>query len=139
MADKFNFSRVLQNMSKLKNDLPVLLANETQNFFASSWKNSGFTDNTLTKWDKRKKETKKSTGKQIMVSTGKLRRAVQNSIREKSWQKIKLVIDGSSIPYAKRHNEGLDGMPQRQFMGDSKELKKLQRKTISKAIDKIWK
>ena len=139
MDDKFNFNRVLQNLEKVKSDLPVLLSNEAKNFFSGSWKNQGFTNSSLQSWAPRKKETKKTVGKSIMVGTGKLRRAVQDSVREKTWSKIRLVIDGSSIPYAKRHNEGLDGMPKRQFMGDSKELRKIQRKTITKTVDKIFK
>jgi len=139
MADKFNLDRVLRNMERLKKELPVVLANEAQNFFAGSWKSQGFTDKSLNPWAPRAKETKKTKGKAIMVSTGKLRRAVQNSIREKSFSKIRLVIDGGSIPYAARHNNGDDVMPKRQFMGDSETLRKQQRKTIVNQIDKIWK
>lgn len=139
MADKFNFDRVIRNMERLKTTLPVILANEAQNFFAGSWKSQGFIDKSLNPWAPRAKETKKTKGKAIMVSTGKLRRAVQNSIREKSFRKIRLVIDGGSIPYAARHNNGEDGMPQRKFIGDSTELRKQQRKTIVNQIDKIWK
>ena len=139
MASKFNFERVLSNMQKVKSDLPVLLANQAQNFFAGSWKKQGFTDSSLSMWKQRKKETKKTVGKAILVGTGKLRRAVQNSIREKNFNNIRLVVDGGSIPYAKRHNEGDDIMPQRKFMGDSKELRKEQRKLITNTIDKIWK
>ena len=139
MASKFNFERVLSNMQKVKSDLPVLLANQAQNFFAGSWKKQGFTDSSLSMWKQRKKETKKTIGKAILVSTGKLRRAVQNSIREKNFNNIRLVVDGGSIPYAKRHNEGDEIMPQRKFMGDSKELRKEQRKLITNTIDKIWK
>lgn len=139
MADKFTFDRVVRNFEKLKTTLPVILANEAQNFFAGSWKTQGFTDKSLNPWLPRTKETKKTKGKSIMVSTGKLRRAVQNSIREKSFSKIRLVIEGGSIPYAARHNNGEDGMPKRQFIGDSEALRKQQRKTIVNQIDKIWK
>ena len=145
MANKFTFDRVMQNFEKLKNGLPVVLANEAQNFFAGSWKSQGFTDTTLKGWNPRKKETKKTEGKAILVGSGKLRRAVQNSIREKSFSKVRLVVDGGSIPYASVHNNGGHAgrgagfeMPQRQFMGDSAELRKQQRKTIVKFIDKIW-
>jgi hypothetical protein len=41
-------------------------------------------------------------------------------------------------PYAQRHNEGLDGMPQRQFMADSPVLRKQQAETIKKYFDKVW-
>ena len=142
MADKFNFSRVLSNMQKVKSDLPVLLANQAQNYFAKSFKstvNQGFDG---VAWKARKKETKKTEGKPILVSTGTLRRSVQNSIREKSFNNIRLVVNtakGKGENYAKYINEGTDKMPQRKFMGDSKELRKEQRKLITNTIDKIWK
>ena len=142
MAGKFNFERVLSNMQKVKSDLPVLLANQAQNYFAKPFKttvNQGFDG---VAWKQRKKETKKTIGKPILVSTGTLRRAVQNSIREKNFNSIKLIVNtskGKGENYAKYINEGTDNMPQRQFMGDSKELRKEQRKLIINTIDKIWK
>jgi len=139
MADRFTFERVMHNFTKLKKDLPILLANDAQNYFVKPFKTTtgqGFDGKA---WTARKKETKKSIGKPILVGTGKLRRAVQNSVREKTFDKVRLVIDGGSIPYASVHNNGSDEMPQRQFMGQSEELKKEQRKTIIKFIDKIWK
>lgn len=139
MADKFNFNRVRQNFERVKRELPILVANDTQNFFAKNFSNQGFDDGGLKPWLKRKKETKKTIGKNILVGTGKLRRAVQNSSREKTWDKIRFVIDGGSIPYAKVHNEGSDKMPQRQFIGDSKTLRLIQVKRIKGTIDKIWK
>ncbi len=138
MATKFNFDRVLKNMERLKRELPIVIANDTQNFFTRSWDKQGWEDAGLKTWAPRAKETKKTMGKKIMISTGKLRRAVQNSIREKRFDKIRLVIDGGSIPYAARHNYGTDGMPQRQFMGDSKALRKMQIAKIKTYIDKIW-
>jgi len=39
--------------------------------------------------------------------------------------------------YAERHNEGLSGMPKRQFIGKSKTLTKKVIKKIEKGIDKI--
>lgn len=143
---KFGFDRVIKNFERLKNDLPVVVANKTQNFFADSWRKQGWDDTGVKAWEPRKYETPKTKGKAILVSTGKLRRAVQNSIREKRFERIHLVIDGGSIPYAKIHNEGLRAgrgagfiMPKRQFMGDSKALRKIQIETIKKQIDKVWK
>ena len=67
--------------------------------------------------------------------TGRLRRAVGTSIRVKTFELIKLVVD---LKYAARHNDGLDGMPKRQFMGDHPELTKKQRAIITKFFDKVW-
>ncbi|MEG7677090.1 hypothetical protein U2060_15225, partial [Listeria monocytogenes] len=70
-----------------------------------------------------------------LTNSGALRRATSNSIRQATWERIMLVVD---LPYAKRHNEGLDGMPQRTFIGQTNELTKIQNEFVTKYFDKIW-
>lgn len=41
--------------------------------------------------------------------------------------------------YAKRHNEGKDGMPKRQFMGESKTLTKNIERELTQQLDKLFK
>lgn len=104
MADtKFGFQRILNNVDKLKRTLPVKLANETQNFFVDSWRKQGWDDGSVKAWQPRQKETKKSAGRSILVKSGKLRRAVGQSIRSKTFEKIQLVV---ALPYAQVHNDG---------------------------------
>jgi phage gpG-like protein len=108
MADnKFQFRRVVQNVEKLKRTLPNLLANQAQTFFAQSWKKKGWDDNGVKLWEKRDDTGKKSEGRALLVKSGKLRRAVEQSIRVKSFDKIQLVV---ALPYASVHNEGYNGM-----------------------------
>lgn len=108
MADnKFGFGRVLQNVEKLKKTLPTLLANQAQTFFVESWKKQGWDNGGVKAWQKRKDTGKKSQGRAILVKSGKLRRAVGQSIRLKSFDKIQLVV---ALPYAAVHNEGYNGM-----------------------------
>lgn len=108
MADnKFEFKRVLQNVERLKKTLPNLLANQAQNFFVESFKKQGWDDGGFKAWEKRKDTGKKSQGRSILVKSGKLRRAVGQSIRVKSFDKIQLVV---ALPYASVHNEGYNGM-----------------------------
>ena len=132
---KFNFDRVLKNIETMKRDVPLDLSKMTQNFFNSSWKNQGFDDGGLQKWKPRKKETKKSIGKAILVSSGDLRTAVGTSLKEATWDRIRFVVD---VPYAAFNNDGTSKMPQRKFMGDSKTLRILQRNRLKKIVDKIW-
>jgi len=134
-VSKFNFERVLKNIETMKHDAPLVLANDTQKFFNSSWKNQGFDDGGLQKWKPRKKETKKSIGKSILVSSGDLRTAVGTSLKEATWDRIRFVVD---VPYAAFNNDGTSKMPQRKFMGDSKTLRILQRNRLKKIVDKIW-
>lgn len=108
MADnKFQFRRVVQNVEKLKKTLPNLLANQAQTFFVQSFKKQGWDDNGVKAWAKRQDTGKKSQGRSILVKSGKLRRAVGQSIRVKSFDKIQLVV---ALPYAAVHNEGYNGM-----------------------------
>jgi phage gpG-like protein len=108
MADnKFQFRRVVQNVEKLKKTLPVLLSNQAQTFFVDSWKKKGWDDNGVKAWQNRKDTGKKSQGRATLVKSGKLRRAVGQSIRLKSFDKIQLVV---ALPYAAVHNEGYNGM-----------------------------
>jgi phage gpG-like protein len=108
MADnKFGLGRVINNVEKLKRTITVLLANQAQNFFVDSWRKKGWDDGTIKRWPERNKETKKSQGRALLVKSGKLRRAVGNSIRLKTFEKIQLIVP---LPYAAVHNEGYNGM-----------------------------
>jgi phage gpG-like protein len=108
MADnRFKFGKVINNVEKLKKTLPVLLANQAQTFFVESWKKKGWDDNGVKAWQKRKDTGKKSQGRALLVKSGKLRRAVGQSIRLKTFDKIQLVV---ALPYAAVHNEGYNGM-----------------------------
>lgn len=63
----------------------------------------------------------------------KLRNSFQ-STKSKQWVKW-----SSYKPYAQRHNEGLDGMPKRQFMGKSPKLEQNIERMLTKQLDKIFK
>jgi len=108
MADnKFGFGRVLRNVEALKKTLPVVLANQAQNFFVDSFKKAGWDDGTVTKWPARSIENKKNKGRALLVKSGKLRRAVGNSIRLKTFDKVLLTVP---LPYAAVHNDGYNGI-----------------------------
>lgn len=108
MADnKFQFRRVLQNVERLKKTLPPLLANQAKNFFVESWDKKGWDDGGIKPWKKREDTGKKSQGRALLVKSGNLRRAVRQSIRLKTFDKIQLVV---ALPYASVHNEGYNGM-----------------------------
>lgn len=145
---KFKFERVIENMTRVKKELPVVLANQAQNFFLSSFRKQGWEDNALEPWklpnrripgtNEFRYPKKKGLGRRTqatLIKTGRLRREVNTSIRSKSFDKIQLVVD---TPYAARHNEGLDGMPKRKFMGHSSSLGKMQIEKINEFINRIW-
>lgn len=137
---KFKLDKVLQQLQQTKTTLPKILANDAKRFFLASWDKQGWDNGGVTSWKERKKTTKKTEGKAILVGTGKLRRAVANSVKEANFDKIRFEVN---LPYAAIHNEGgtlHNGgeMPKRQFMGDSKTLRNLLEKKINLAINKIW-
>ena len=185
---KFGFDKALKQLEKVKNTLPPMLANQAQNFFVQNWRKQGWDDGGVKPWKPRKDKGPKSQGRAILVKSGKLRRAVGQSIRGRSFERIKLVV---ALPYAFVHNEGYNGprkahtravftksrtsefiglrrnkagqmkmakkytaiyirtgeqkikahnvdIPKRQFMGDSKTLRKEQAKLIERQLDKLW-
>lgn len=143
---KFNFQQVLSQLQQVQKELPVLLANQAKNHFLDQFKEQGWEGAAWQevkrripgtpeyKWPQKPKASSRTNP--ILVRSGKLRRAVSNSIRSATFKSVRLVVD---LPYAKRHNEGLDGMPERRYMGDSPALRAKQQDTINKYINKIWK
>lgn len=148
MKTKFEFDKVVARMQQMKSDLPVKLANQAQNFFSDSFNKSGFTDGGLQSWKEVKRripgtpEYKYPKTKQlsrrsslILVRTGKLKRAVGNSIRQANFNLIRLTVP---LKYAAFHNEGTEKIQRRKYMGDSRTLRSNQKVLINKVIVKAW-
>lgn len=143
--NKFNLDKVKDNVQLLKRRLPRLLANQATKYFTDTFKSGSWEGRRWKEVERRKPGTNeykypKKRGlsrrtKPILVKSGKLRRAVSMSARVVTFNKIQLLVD---LPYAERHNKGLDGMPKRQFMGDSKKLRKMQLILINKEIESTW-
>lgn len=146
MANKFGFDKVLANFERLKKDLPKVLANDGQRFFAESFKRSGFENNTFQKWPEVQRRTpgtrayrsatRSSRTRAILVKSGRLRREVSNSVKQVSFPRT---VFRASAPYAVYHNEGTGRLPQRQFMGRSRKLETGFEKKIRSALKNIWK
>jgi phage gpG-like protein len=132
-VSKFGFDRVKQNMDRLRNQAPRVLANQAQNFFVESFQKEAWRNGGVYKWKVRKGN--KDPERALLVKTARMKRAVASSIRNASMDSIRLVVD---VPYAEYHNEGTDNIPKRQFMGDSKDLRVQQVKKLHQMIDKIW-
>lgn len=100
------FKSMYRKMASVQKSLPTILANEGTKFFVSNFDLSGFTDVGFQPWKPRKDKSKKVSKKKILVKTGRLRRAVNNSVREKSYRKIVWRVDPGEVPYAHVHNNG---------------------------------
>lgn len=144
MANKFNFDKVIANLKRVKSDLPRVLANDTKNFFVGEFNKQQWDGKS---WQDVKRHDKSGGSSRnrsaILVQSGRLRRAVINSLKSANFEKISFQV--ADVDYAQVHNEGLKAgrgkgftMPKRTFMGQTKVLTGIQLKTITKFIDGIW-
>jgi len=152
----FGFDKMEQKMQKLKAELPLQVGNIATRFFVDAFSKQGWTDKSFIPWQEVQrripgtpsyKYPKKSDlsrhGRNILIgkSGGKggasthLRQSVNNSLKSAKWEEILF-----SVPevYAKRHNEGLDGMPQRQFIGNSATLTENIKQKIGTEMKKVF-
>jgi len=147
MEDKFKFGQLKERITKMRQELPVLLANDSRLYFSNTFKTQSWDGVPWQEVNRRipgtpeyKYPKKKDLGRHtrpILVGKGstKLRRAVNNSIRVQSWPVVRLVVD---LPYAQAHNEGLGKMPKRQFMGNSPILHSQHLERIDKYMKSLW-
>lgn len=147
MSNKFHFDQVIKDFEKVKRELPRELAVDSQNFFQESFRKQGWDDNGVQEWktpQRRIPGTRtyrypktRDLGRRtraILVKSGALRRDIR--IRSVSFHRT---VISTSLPYAQRHNEGLNGMPKRKFMGVSRKLEGQHLDKIKKRVNGIWK
>lgn len=138
--NKMRIDLVIKNLQRTKVELPIVLAVKTQNYFVKTFTDGGWEGH---KWKLPKRKIQgtkeyrynKFRSKPTMVQSGILRSKVASSIRSQKWDNIRLVVESDC---ARRHNEGLDNMPQRKFMGDGPKLRQMQTEEIIKQINRIW-
>lgn len=138
MANKFNFKTVDNKAKQFKKEIPDKLNKQAIRFFKYTFTESGWTDDSYSPWQKRKR----NYPHKILLKSGSLKRSIHNSL--KTFEKIIII---SNLPYSAIHNEGLMGnafgkypfrMPKRQFMGDSTTLRKEQQKLVLDTFAKIF-
>jgi hypothetical protein len=140
----FEFDKSLSKFEALKKDAPKVIAENSKNHFLEGFrKGGGQTDESKSGWEKRNarpktvKRNAESPGKKIsnLVLEGALRRAVD--VLKATWNEI--IVGTQRVEYAERHNEGLKGMPKREFIGDSKTLNEKNKKTLIKLMTRVFK
>ncbi|SCY94547.1 phage morphogenesis protein [Flavobacterium caeni] len=164
MADLNDLQKLLDRAAReIPEKALIAIEVEGKNFIQMNFENEGFTDSVLEKWKERK--TTDDQGRDITryrtnrrgkrgnlnkYGSGIQDRALltglatggnklRNSIKSRVMKSSKQVRFYTSKEYADRHNEGLAGMPKRQFMGKSRYLDKQIAKKITKELDKILK
>lgn len=162
--DNGKFSRDMQRLFKsarrlLQTRLPGIVKVEGLDFIHDNFDRQGFDSGTgVQPWPRRKVPTgiwrrqakggKKSQqlratktgarylkdqGRALLVKRGHLRRAWDRDSKASD----ALVAFRNVMPYAARHNDGLDGMPERQQIGDSRTLDKRIMRKIDQEMQKI--
>jgi phage gpG-like protein len=85
--------------------LPILLGNEAVNFTLDNFRLQGFMGHTFQRWLPVRQSRwgkKRSTGRSILIGTGRLRRSIR--IIQVNADSVTI---GSAVKYARAHNEGL--------------------------------
>lgn len=135
-----------QIKNKIKARQPVIMAamaNNAVNHFVKSFDDQGFTDENRIGWVRRESR-RDDNARAILTKSGRLKR----SIRVKSVNADKAVIGTGGVPYARIHNEGLDGlawgrhrfkMPKRQFIGRSRKLNRINKQLIVNEVKRLFK
>lgn len=152
---RFNEARkIAEHLAKFKKEIEAMrtiMGVEAVNHYKKSFVNQGFTDKTLDKWEGRKRNSYRTRGgkkvddtsRALMVKTGTLKRSI-NYVRSGHYA---VVINTGSLPYAKIHNDGLNGkafgrsifkMPKRQFIGYSQTLNNKILSRIDSKIKRIF-
>lgn len=153
---KFGFDKMLRNMEQFKRDIPQQIGNMAVRHFVKSFDDQGFTDTTLVKWkevkrrivgtDEYKYPKKKDLGRRSRsILIGKsggtksgshehLKAQVNTSMKRAVWPYVDFLV---SSKYANRHNEGLAGMPKREFIGNSHALIRAQKDKMNTEMIKV--
>lgn len=133
-----NADKLIRQKAELERELNKftrIMGVEAKNFFVQSFRNQGFTDRRLERWQRRRNNS--DPGRAILVKSGNLRRSIRvlaSSINE--------VTIGSDLPYAQIHNEGgrmrRGMMPRRQFIGESYQLNRRLMRILDRTIKKVF-
>ena len=117
---------------KFRSEIPRLLDRMANNavyqFKVINFDAKGFVDGSVKAW----KPNKMNTGHQQLVDTGRMRESIR--VLGKSFNS-RLV--GSDVPYAPFHNSGTERLPQRKFVGNSKQLELKNGKLLIQVIKSI--
>ena len=160
MSDKFNLEEITKRLQAAERETLVLLSNQAQNYFLSSFKNQGFDGKPWQEVQRRTEGTNaykypKTKGLQRQTSPilvgagfkirgGTLRRAVSSMADTAQittsggggTSKLRMVVD---LDYAKYNNEGGGHLPKRQFVGQTAQLTEMQLAKIKEITKRIWK
>lgn len=162
MSDLSELQKLLDRAAQeIPDKVLKIIGVEGKNFIQKNFRDEGFTDSSTEKWQERKTEDRQ--GRDITRYRTNRRGKAGNLNKYGSSIKDRAILTGFATggnklrnsfryrvsigssqvtfytykEYAERHNEGLDGMPKRRFMGKSAYLNTQISKKINKELDKI--
>lgn len=114
MANRFQFDIVLRNLDRVKKELPLQVANTTKNFFIKENYNKQQFDGKKWKDVNRRGGKSRRSNSAILVQTGRMRRAVANSLKKATFDLIEFNVTEATAKggfnYASVHQFGYNGM-----------------------------
>ncbi len=149
---------LLKAVVTIKDDALRIIEVEGLNFIKKNFRDQGFNDGSLQKWEERKttdsrgrdktryrtnrrgtigeltKFGQKEIGRAILTGHNTGGNKLRNSIRAR--RKNLSIVFYTYKKYGKVHNEGTKHIPQRQFMGNSKYLNKKIGDKIKRTLDR---
>lgn len=153
---RWRFDEALRNLKSVEMRVPGLLARQAQDYFTNSFRKSRLGEEY--KWPEVQRRIAGTKAYKyppkgsrltawrhnpILVGNAVLMKKVASSIREVSWRRIRLVVDG--LEYAEIHNEGgyagrghKARIPKRSYMKQTRELTNKQIDLIKRETIKIW-
>ncbi len=162
MSDLSELQKLLDRAAQeIPDKVLKIIGVEGKNFIQKNFRDEGFTDTSTEKWQERKTEDRQ--GRDITRYRTSRRGKAGNLNKYGSSIKDRAILTGFATggnklrnsfryrvsigssqvtfytykEYAERHNEGLDGMPKRRFMGKSAYLNTQISKKINKELHKI--
>lgn len=118
----FNFKQKIAKFKTQNKKLPVAIGAIAKSHYLKSFRDQGFTDDTLSPWDVRKRpnrsDRRNKANRAILVDKGHLRRSIR--VVRATWNRVE--VGSTGIKYARFHNRGEGRLPKRQFVGASRAL-----------------
>lgn len=162
MSDLSELQKLLDRAAQeIPDKVLKIIGVEGKNFIQKNFRDEGFNDTGLEKWQERKTEDRQGrditryrtsrrgkagnlnkygssiNDRAILTGFATGGNKLRNSFRYRVSIGSRQVAFYTYKEYAERHNEGLDGMPKRRFMGKSAYLNSQISKKINKELDKI--
>lgn len=96
------FDKQTRDLQFFRSQLPLLIANEMELEALDNFQRQGFMDGTLKSWASRKPGAPRNS-RAILVDSGRLRRGIS---KRYTFRTATVYVDPGSVPYARVHNEG---------------------------------